>query len=73
MTLVNRFKMIVAPLQMWLLKSGRCVGCGKELKKSGKVEKKNQQEELYVCECKRVYIFHKQKKTFRRALFRELS
>lgn len=71
--LINRLKAAVAPLQMWLLKNGRCVGCGKELSKSATVKKKNPQEDFYACECKRVYVFNKSKKTFRRALLKEFS
>jgi hypothetical protein len=70
---INKFKAVIAPLQKWLLKNGRCVGCGKELKKFATVKKKNSKEDFYICDCKRVYVYNKQKKTFRRALLKELS
>ena len=38
--IINKFKAAIEPLQMWLLKSGRCVGCGKELVKSATNKKK---------------------------------
>lgn len=71
--ILNKFKAAVLPLQMWLLKNGRCVGCGKELQKSATVKKKNPKEDFYTCECKRVYVFDKPKETFRRALLKEFS
>lgn len=69
---IGKFKAAIEPLQMWLLKSGRCVGCGKELLKTGKKEKKTVDEDFYKCECSRVYVFNKKKKIFRRALIKEL-
>ena len=71
--IINRFKAAIKPLQMWLLKNGRCVGCGKELEKSAQVKKKNSKEDFYVCECKRVYVYHKKSKIYRRALLKEFS
>lgn len=71
--IINRFKAAIEPLQMWLLKSGRCVGCGKELKSHATIKAKNIQEQFYICECKRVYVFNRQKKVFRRALLKELT
>jgi len=70
---INQFKPLIKPLQMWLLKNGRCVGCGKELKKTAKVKKRTSTEDIYTCECGRIYIFDKNKKQFRRALPKELS
>jgi|GEM_PF-235897 len=68
--LIGKFKSLVEPLQMWLLKSGRCVGCGKELAKSAKITKGRKQD-LYTCECSRVYLLNN-KKEFRRALLSDL-
>lgn len=70
--LINKFKLAVQPLQMWLLKNRRCVGCGKELLKVGKVQKKSAKTDFYKCECSRVYAYDKVKKSFRRALIKEL-
>lgn len=71
--IINQFKAAILPLQMWLLKNGRCVGCGKELLKSGVVKKKTEHQDFYVCECRRVYVYEKKKQTFRRALLKEFS
>jgi len=71
--IINKFKAAIEPLQMWLLKSGRCVGCGKELVKSATNKKKSNHEDFYICECKRIYVFDKRKKIFRRALLKEIS
>lgn len=71
--IVNRFKAIIQPLQMWLLKNHRCVGCGKELLRSAQVKKRNLKEDFYICDCKRIYVYNKQQKSFRRALLKEFS
>ncbi len=71
--IIGRFKAVIEPLQMWLLKSGRCVGCGKEILKSGQKKVKSQNEDFYTCECKRVYVFDKKKKILRRALLKEMA
>ncbi|OGK66487.1 hypothetical protein A2313_03340 [Candidatus Roizmanbacteria bacterium RIFOXYB2_FULL_41_10] len=71
--IIGKFKAVIEPLQMWLLKSGRCVGCGKEILKSSQKKSRNKNEDLYTCECKRAYILDKKKKTFRRALLKELA
>jgi transcription elongation factor Elf1 len=70
---INKFKAVIQPLQMWLLDNKRCVGCGKELLKSAQVKKKSAQEDFYTCSCGRIYVFNKNKKGFRRALVKELS
>jgi len=67
---IGKFKPLIEPLQMWLLKNGRCVGCGKELAKVAKVTKCRAQE-LYTCECSRVYVL-KSNKEYRRALHSDL-
>lgn len=71
--IINKFKAAIQPLQMWLLKNGRCVGCGKELNKSASIKKKSEHEDFLICECKRIYVFDKRKKNFRRALLKEIS
>jgi len=67
---IGKFKPLIEPLQMWLLKSGRCVGCGKELAKSAKITKSRKQE-LHTCECSRVYLLGSNKE-YRRALLSDL-
>lgn len=69
---IGKFKVLIEPLQMWLLGNGRCVGCGKELKKSATVTKRGNKV-LYTCECKRVYLFDGKNQTYRRALLSDLS
>lgn len=65
------FKKLIAPLQQWLMSQNKCVGCGRELSVAEhKDHGKN--EELVYCQCKRVYMFTKSNKAYRRALIEEL-
>lgn len=64
-------KNIVAPIQAWLLYSGKCVGCGKPLDKYKKIALKGKTEKV-ICKCGRVYIFDKETKKYRRALIKEV-
>lgn len=73
MAIFSKFKVIIEPLQMWLLSNGRCVGCGKELNKMPVKKTKKSQENLVYCQCKRSYIFSKKEKTYRRALLNEIK
>ncbi len=72
-TLFTHFKTLVAPLQLWLLQQGRCVGCGKNLDTAGKAKRDSSFEQLVTCECQRVYVFDQNEKMHRRALLNELS
>jgi len=65
------FKKIIAPVQAWLLSQGKCVGCGKFLKK-GKKEKRKDGTEKVICGCGRIFIHTPETKKYRRALFEEV-
>lgn len=65
------FKNIIAPVQAWLLVSGKCVGCGMPLAK-GKKEKIGEEKERVICKCGRIFVFDKKTKKYRRALFEEV-
>lgn len=71
-TLFSKFKKMVAPLQLWLLSQGRCVGCGKDLK-SGVSNKKDTVNALVTCSCERVYVLNTTDQTYRRALLNEIA
>ena len=70
--IVQKFKPLIAPLQMWLMSMARCAGCGKELIKTPSRVAKGKNEEVVTCECHRVYIFDKKSNTYRRALLMEV-
>jgi len=65
------FKNAIAPIQAWLLSQGRCVGCGKPLKK-GKKESHVEGTEKVTCSCGRIFIYNPQTKKYRRALLEEV-
>jgi hypothetical protein len=65
------FKKIIAPVQAWLLSQGKCVGCGKPLKK-GKQEDRKDGTKKVTCKCGRIFIYNKKTKKYRRALFEEV-
>jgi len=64
-------KNVIAPIQMWLMGQGKCVGCGKDLTKQKKEEHKKGFEKI-TCSCRRVYIYDTAKKSYRRALLSEV-
>lgn len=61
---------IIAPVQAWLLSQNRCVGCSMPLDKATKSIRKG--KTVFVCKCKRIYLFDNTKKTYRRALLNEV-
>lgn len=63
-------KNLIAPIQVWLLSQGRCVGCGTNLKKGVKKEVRGQI--TVTCHCGRIFINDQNTKTYRRALFGEI-
>ncbi|TXH00702.1 MAG: hypothetical protein E6P95_03155 [Candidatus Moraniibacteriota bacterium] len=65
------FKKLILPIQMWLLSHGQCVGCGMPLSKA-KTDTKDQHSDRLSCSCGRIFIYDKQKKSYRRALFSEI-
>lgn len=65
------FKNIIAPVQAWLLASGKCVGCGAPLEKGKKMSIDKDQERIR-CKCGRIFMFDKKTKKYRRALFEEV-
>jgi len=65
------FKNIIAPVQAWLLSSGKCVGCGMPLAK-GKHSKRKDGVEKVICKCGRIFIYNAKTKKYRRALFEEV-
>lgn len=65
-------KNLIAPVQVWLLIHGQCVGCGAPLS-SGKREKaKLANHEKVTCKCGRIFMYSLKDKTYRRALFEEV-
>lgn len=64
-------KVIIAPVQQWLLKRGQCVGCGSELK-LGKHEKHKNLEKV-TCACGRIFIYSPEDKIYRRATLSEIE
>jgi len=74
------FKNIIAPVQAWLLSQGKCVGCGMPLSKSkiksprrlGQGGQKSKEEDLITCKCRRVFVYNKKTKTYRRAKLNEV-
>jgi len=65
------FKNIIAPVQAWLLATGKCVGCGMPLSK-GKKEAGKKDLEKVICKCGRIYMYDSKTKKYRRALFEEV-
>jgi hypothetical protein len=65
------FKNVIAPIQAWLLASGKCVACGQLLNKGKKIDNGGETEKI-ICKCGRIYIFDKKTKKYRRALTREV-
>jgi len=65
------FKNIIAPIQAWLLVTGKCVGCGKLLSKAQRINRGDGTEKV-VCKCGRIFIFDKKTKKYRRALVKEV-
>ncbi|HBL52089.1 MAG: hypothetical protein A3D24_00875 [Candidatus Blackburnbacteria bacterium RIFCSPHIGHO2_02_FULL_39_13] len=66
------FKNVIAPIQVWLLSQGRCVGCGRELA-SGTRSKRKDGSEKVVCSCGRLFIHDLKRKVYRRALLEEVQ
>ncbi len=64
-------KGVIAPIQMWLLGQGKCVGCGKKLE-TMKKEKYRKGFEKVTCSCRRIYIHDIAKNSYRRALLEEV-
>ena len=65
------FKNIIAPVQAWLLTTGKCVGCGTLLEK-GKRQPAEDGNEKITCQCGRIFIYETKTKKYRRALFEEV-
>lgn len=63
------FKNLIAPIQVWLLSQGRCVGCGTPLIDGQRQEVRHQ--DTVTCRCGRIFI-HQKDGSYRRALFEEI-
>ncbi len=63
--MAKMFKNIIAPVQVWLLSQGKCVGCSQPLEKGAKLARQDGTQKI-TCKCKRVYILDKGGK-YRRA------
>ncbi len=63
-------KSVVAPLQFWLLKQQRCVGCGRPLKNAAEIRKNG--TVLVKCSCLRIFVYDPERDSYRRALFEEI-
>ncbi len=64
------FKSVISPVQLWLLSTGRCVGCGRDLTLAKRSKTKT--GERIVCECGRIFIQDPKSKKYRRALLEEV-
>lgn len=64
-------KNVIAPIQAWLLSQGRCVGCGKPLKRMKDEERPDGTRKI-TCECGRIFIKDPKTKKYRRALLEEV-
>lgn len=64
-------KLLIYPLQRWLLGQGRCVGCGRPLREGKKQPKDG--VVLITCRCERIFVYQSKFDSFRRALFEELD
>lgn len=64
------FRNVIAPIQAWLLASGKCVACGTPFVK-GKRMVNGSDTEKVICRCGRVYVYDKKTKKYRRALAKE--
>lgn len=62
---------MIAPIQIWLMLQGRCVGCGRELEASKSKSSKNGDQKV-VCDCGRVFIKDAKSQKYRRALLKEV-
>jgi len=65
------FKNIISPVQAWLLAKGQCVGCGRDLSK-GKKENRKDKTQKITCKCGRIFIYDPKTKKYHRALFEEV-
>jgi len=65
-------KNIIAPMQAWLLSRSQCVGCGTPLEKGIRSKAKSKTQEKVSCKCGRIFIYDKNSKKYRRALFEEV-
>lgn len=63
-------KNIITPIQSWLLKQKRCVGCGTPLHQGVKKQKRGTIQ--IICKCSRIYIFDQKTKNYRRAKLNEI-
>lgn len=62
-------KKLVKPIQSWLIKNHKCVGCGRLLDQQKSQKLKNGSEKV-TCQCGRIFI--KENGKYRRALFSEV-
>ena len=67
----NMFKNIIAPVQAWLLATGKCVGCGMPLSQGKKGKMKDGNVKI-TCKCGRIFVYNPKTKKYRRALFEEV-
>lgn len=65
-------KNVIAPMQAWLMSQGRCVGCGKPLSDMKSKKWKGDKKQV-TCSCKRIFIYDPKKKSYRRALIKEVK
>jgi len=66
------FKNIIAPIQAWLLARNQCVGCGTPLSKGDRARAQSKSQDKVTCKCGRIFIYDKNTKKYRRALFEEV-
>lgn len=63
-------KNFIAPIQVWLLSQGFCVGCGAPLTQAKSSTKNG--KEIVTCKCGRMYVHDPETDQYRRALFDEI-
>ena len=63
-------KNLITPIQAWLLSQKKCVGCGTALSKGDRKLVRGQT--TVTCRCGRIFIYDKDKDSYRRALFDEV-
>lgn len=67
------FKNIISPVQAWLLSNGQCVGCGTALSSGTKIASKIKGHDQVTCKCGRIFMYNRDTKGYRRALFEEVK
>lgn len=65
-------KILISPIQRWLLRRAQCVGCGSDLSRQKRYKFKAGQKKV-VCVCGRIFIYSPDDDQYRRALIEEVK